>query len=182
LLGEFGKNPEIDAICATQSRRQSKFPLATRPNAETLVETDGSPLLITTGHFGLTLLRAECLKTVEKPWFYAEPDPDGGWGEGRLDDDIWFWHQWRKAGYTLYMAPSVRIGHLELMVSDFDEQLKHRQMTVPNWRKMYGVDDSKTGIDSYYEATEGAESSGQGTAAAEPTGEAAATPGELVQA
>ena len=172
LMAVFGQNAEIDALCATQSRRQKAFPLATVAEAprdedgNAVVECDGSPILVTTAHFGLTLLRADALRKVEKPYFYGEPDENGGWGEGRLDDDIWFWHQWRKAGNNIYMDPLNRIGHLELMVSDFDADLQHRLTTVPQWRRMYGVDDSKTGIDGYRLDDQ---SSGQGTAASDQT-------------
>ena len=70
-----------------------------------------------------------------KPWFKGEPDDKGEWGDDRKDDDIWFWHQWRKAGHTIFMSPTVRIGHLEVVVSEFDEELKHRQINVGDWRK-----------------------------------------------
>ena len=133
LLGEFGNNPEIDALAATQSRRGKPFPLATI-GKETSVEITGPPLKVTTAHFGLTLLRMEHLVDVPKPWFKGEPDDKGGWGDDRLDDDIWFWHVWRKAGHNVYMAPRVRIGHLELIVSEFDDDFKHRQISMPDWR------------------------------------------------
>ena len=104
---------------------------------DTEIVTDGNPILVTTAHFGCTLIRMEDLAEVPKPWFYAEPDKDGRWGDDRLDDDIWFWHQWRKAGKTIYVAPDVRVGHLELVVSEFDEELKHRQIPVGEWWKRH---------------------------------------------
>ena len=33
-----------------------------------------------------------------------------------VDDDIYFWRQWEKAGKTLYNANRVVVGHLELMI------------------------------------------------------------------
>ena len=102
--------------------------------SQTQVDITADPLKVTTAHFGLTLLRMEHFKDLPKPWFKGEPDKDGGWGDDRLDDDIWFWHIWRKAGRTVYMAPRVRIGHLELIVSEFDDDFQHRQISMPDWR------------------------------------------------
>ena len=44
-----------------------------------------------TGHFGLSLIRVDALKRMEKPWFVAQPNAAGVWGDGRVDDDIYFW-------------------------------------------------------------------------------------------
>lgn len=135
LLGHFGDNPEIDALAALQCRRgQDETPLMTIMGQEK-AEVTGKPLLVTTAHFGLTLIRTECLRNLPKPWFYTQPDEAGEYGAGRLDDDIWFWHQWRKAGRNIYVAPDVRIGHLQLMVSEFDEHMQPRHVHVTDWRK-----------------------------------------------
>lgn len=138
LLGHFGENPEIDALAALQCRRgNEESPLMTVMGAKggDLLPVDGSPVKVTTAHFGLTLIRAECLSTVPKPWFKTEPDDKGEYGKDRLDDDIWFWHQWRRSGKTIYVAPDVRIGHLQLMVSEFDEHMQPRHVHVTDWRK-----------------------------------------------
>ena len=137
LMGHLGNNPEIDAIASLQSRRRHKEPLMTVGDGDTSVAVDGRPIKANTAHFGLTLLRMECLKDVEKPWFKAEPNDEGEWGDGHIDDDIWFWNQWRKAGKTLYVAPDVRIGHLEMMVSQFNESLEHELVTMPEWREQH---------------------------------------------
>ena len=135
LLGILGEHPDIDALAALQSRRGSEdSPLMTIAG-QTKVEVTGEPIKVATAHFGLTLIRTECLADVAKPWFKSEPDEQGDWGDGRLDDDIWFWHQWRKAGNNIYVAPDVRIGHLQLMVSEFDEDMQPRHVHVADWRK-----------------------------------------------
>jgi len=89
---------------------------------------------VTTAHFGLTLIRVDSLKDVEKPWFYSQPDEDGEYGDNRLDDDIWFWHQWRLAGKKIYVAPSVSIGHLEETVAVFDDDLQPKHEYIAEWR------------------------------------------------
>lgn len=138
LLGHLGDNPEIDAVAALQCRRgNEESPLLTMMGKKggDLVEIDGRPVKVTTAHFGLTLIRTECLHDVKKPWFFTQPDSKGEYGADRLDDDIWFWHQWRLAGKTIYVAPDVRIGHLQLMVSEFDEHMQPRHVHVTDWRK-----------------------------------------------
>ena len=138
LIGRFGENPHIDALAPLQCRRADDFPLVTCLGKQE-VETNGEAIKATTAHFGLTLLRVDALRTVPKPWFKAEPDASGEWGNDRLDDDIWFWHVWRKAGHTIYVDPEVRIGHLEVMVSEFDESMKVRRMHVDKWRTENGM-------------------------------------------
>ena len=134
LIGTFGTNAHIDALAALQVRRNGDRPLMTVGKAEE-IQTDMSPILVTTSHFGLTLIRVEELRTVPRPWFKSEPDKDGNWSSDRVDDDIWFWHQWRSAGKTIYVDPKVRIGHVEETVSWFDDKLKIQRSSVPEWRE-----------------------------------------------
>ena len=140
LLNDFFSTPDADAMCALQRRRCSDAPLITKRDADGKVEIDGTPVQVSTGHFGLTLFRLDAFKRMEKPWFWETPDKDGDWGDGRLDQDIFFWKQWQKAGNKLYMAPLVSIGHLELVVSEFDESMQSRQLHVNEWRKKEGMD------------------------------------------
>lgn len=115
-------HPEADAIAALQSSRHLPTALFTKKG------DDGKPLgrldtdlmsddlmRISTAHFGLTLIRADKLRDLPKPWFHAAPDPDGGWHDGHIDDDINFWVQWEKVGNSLYLANRVPIGHIEVM-------------------------------------------------------------------
>lgn len=116
--------PDADAIAAVQAGRGSMagrlFTIAdlTGQNvggvpAETFA---GDLTEIATAHFGLTLIRADKLASLSKPWFHDVPAPDGSWNEGRTDADIAFWRKWREAGNSLYLANRVPIGHLELGV------------------------------------------------------------------
>ena len=134
MFGHFGEHPEIDALSALQNRRQKDGALLTIPGVDKVTVT-GEPIRINTSHFGLTLLRLDALRDVPKPWFKAVPDDKGEWGEGRTDSDIWFWRQWLEAGKTVYVAPDVRVGHLELMVTEFDENCKVRHIHVNEWQK-----------------------------------------------
>jgi len=136
LMKHMGENPAIDAIAAFQMRRGQEFPLMT-VGGKTEAGVDDGPIKVTTAHFGLTLIRLEALKKVAKPWFVSKPDDKGEWSDDRLDEDIWFWHQWRLAGNSIYVAPDVRIGHLQLMVSDYDNDFKPRHMHISEWHRRF---------------------------------------------
>jgi hypothetical protein len=115
LIETLESNPHIDAIASMQIRRGNRTMLAS-VKGQSSVEIDGSPIRVTTAHFGLTAIDLRKLKDVPRPWFFSKPCDDGTWGDARIDDDIWFWKQWENAGNTLYMDPQTRIGHLEEMV------------------------------------------------------------------
>lgn len=140
LCDELANRPEIDAIAAIQCRRGSPFPLLAVAGQTSLSVTD-DPIKVHSAHFGLTLIRVDALKKVAKPWFWAKPSSDGEWGNesDKMDDDIWFWHQWRLAGNTVYVAPRASIGHLESMVAEFDENLNARHVYLKDWRKARGL-------------------------------------------
>jgi len=36
--------------------------------------------------------------------------------DGKQDDDIFFWNNFRTSGLNLYLAPRLVIGHLELLI------------------------------------------------------------------
>ena len=52
-----------------------------------------------------------------------------------MDDDIWFWHQWAEAGKTLYCDPLCSIGHLQVMVSQFNDDMNAEYPTPEKWRE-----------------------------------------------
>lgn len=116
-------HPEADAICPLQSARGWSSPLMTMElpdgmSAERVPKSffDGDLTKLRTGHFGCTLIRAKALKDLPRPLIWSKPAPDGTWGDGRVDDDIFFWRQWAEHGKTLFNANRVVVGHLELMI------------------------------------------------------------------
>jgi SAM-dependent methyltransferase len=130
--------PHIDALAPIQSSRHLRTTLFTVHGTEgdnapeiprTQFEGDTTP--VATAHFGLTLIRTAALKRIKKPWFHSTPAPDGGWGEGHIDEDIAFWRKWEEAGNTLHLANRVPIGHAELLVKwpDINLQTFHQSMT-----------------------------------------------------
>ena len=122
LMDLLERRPEVDAVCGLQMHRTRKFPMLTiRSKGKmrmtvSLDDMQNELLQVSTAHFGLTLIRTKSLLDVPHPWFKGEPDSDGNWGDGKIDDDIWFWKQWEKCGKTIYQANRVPIGHAELMI------------------------------------------------------------------
>jgi hypothetical protein len=115
LVQTLVSRDDIDALASMQIRRGGQSMLASIRGGNT-VEIDGTPFKVATAHFGLTAIKLKKLGEVQKPWFWSQPDANGRWGDGRTDDDIWFWRQWERAGNSLYMDPQTRIGHMEEMV------------------------------------------------------------------
>jgi len=137
LLDEFGSHPEADAMAALQCRRGQGFPLMTVRGTDKIECGSLDPILVSTMHFGLTLIRVDALKDIPKPWFFGEPDKNGEYGDDSLDADIWFWHQMRLAGKKIYVAPRVSIGHLEETVACFDENLQPQHEYIHEWRSKH---------------------------------------------
>jgi predicted SAM-dependent methyltransferase len=122
LLALMELNPEIDALCPVQMKRESESPMMAfmgqdgkRLTQINHSELEKEVLPIITGHFGLTVFRPSCFAKMAKPWFHGQPGPDGRWEDGRLDDDIYFWENFRKCGNKLFIANKVNIGHLQLL-------------------------------------------------------------------
>ena len=135
---------DIDAIAPLQVRRSKPVMLGTvhsSVGAETIetgdkqVVWDGNPIRARTAHFGLTVIDLKKLAQVPKPWFMSVPDEHGSWGDNKTDDDVYFWLQWEKAGHSVYLAPDVRIGHLEEMVAIHDPQMQVKHIYPHEWEK-----------------------------------------------
>ncbi len=134
LLNRFGDNPEIDALAPMQIRRGAPEILVKIVGAgEVEIGTEAIP--VDTAHFGLTLIRVEALAKMAKPWFLGEPDENGDWGDGRTDADIYFWRKFKAAGLRLCMDPLVRIGHLELMITQFGADGQAEHVYVNDWHE-----------------------------------------------
>lgn len=135
LLGRFGQSPEIDALAALQCKRGTEdAPLMTMTGIEE-IEITGQAVKADTAHFGMTLFRTEALRRMPMPWFDGRPDANGSYRSlKRVDPDIAFWHNWKKAGNSLYVDPMVTIGHLQPMVAEYDDNFKVRYVHVTEWR------------------------------------------------
>jgi len=116
----MAENPDIDALAPWEMKRESIDPIiyVTDKNgapqrALPVEHFNGETYQVTSAHFGLTILRVESLRKMQHPWFHSTPNDDGEWTEGRVDDDIAFWRQWKEVGNTVHVACHVPIGHLQ---------------------------------------------------------------------
>lgn len=119
---------QCDALAPLQTKREDGRPMLTLKGNLDAPPEEGKTSLprewfaepvqeVDTAHFGLTLLSTAALKRCKKPWFWSTPAPDGTWGDGRRDADIWFWSNWRDSGNRVYVTPRVMIGHGEYVVT-----------------------------------------------------------------
>jgi hypothetical protein len=123
MMRTLAAYPEIDALIPVQMHRTEARPLLTMapgPDGQLIPEVPVTVFhrdvtRLQTGHMGCAILKAEKFSALSKPWFHSRPDADGGWDEGREDDDTYFWLNWWKSGNTLYQANRVTVGHAELM-------------------------------------------------------------------
>jgi hypothetical protein len=124
-------NPDVAALCPLQIGRDKALPLFSikGPDGKILgsfsedhLQTDA--LDMNTGHFGLTLIRLDAIRDLPRPLFLGVPNDEGRWGEGRTDDDIFFWKRLSAAGRRICLCPRVRIGHLQNVITWPGEDLK----------------------------------------------------------
>lgn len=123
-------HPEYDAVMPVQIKRESEGAMVgikdglqdSEINGEMkkvipITYFDNEIVKAYTGHFGLTVFRKSCFEKLKKPWFLPKPGPDESWNDGRIDEDIAFWHNFESSGCQLGVAPDVRIGHLQLVAT-----------------------------------------------------------------
>lgn len=119
---------QCDAITGLQVKREDGRPMLTMkgmtedhaPNWRSTVPMSwfAEPVQeVDSAHFGCTVISTAALKRTPKPWFQGVPNEQGEWGEGRIDDDIFFWRQFRKAGNRVFISPRVVLGHGEYVVT-----------------------------------------------------------------
>lgn len=142
LLSNLVNNEHIDALAALQSRRGMANPLLSvetdaKVGDSIAVNFEGAPLKVKTAHFGLTALRVSKLRDMPKPWFLCQPQDDGSYGDLRVDADIFFWKAWEQQGNSLYVDSSVSIGHMEEMISGFDEKGNHAFWYPKDYQKEF---------------------------------------------
>lgn len=133
LLDVARRYPHADAIAPLQAARHHGQPMFTtrQANGELAKFVDrevlakAEVLKAETAHFGLTLFRADKLRALPKPWFQRTYTAEGELkGEGACDPDVNFWHHWKAAGNTLYIALRVPVGHCVLHVKWPDSNLE----------------------------------------------------------
>jgi hypothetical protein len=122
MLTLMEENPEYDAIIPMQARRENTqmlfgiIPTDGTDSAKICTDEFEKDLLrVDTGHFGLSVFRPSSLLKLKKPWFLGVPDEKGGWDDGHIDDDIYFWKNFSACGLKVALAHKVLVGHMQLM-------------------------------------------------------------------
>ena len=119
---------QCDALTGFQVKREDGRPMLTLKGTLENQPPDGQSHLpmswfaepvqeVDSAHFGCTVISTAALKRAAKPWFFSRPDSQGSWNDGRLDDDIWFWKNWRESGNRVFVSPRVVLGHGEYVVT-----------------------------------------------------------------
>lgn len=141
-LREIADASEFDVVCPLQIGRDRNTLIVKPTEADgtviTELERDRLRDLIWPvqfGHFGLTMIRASALAKLPHPWFKGEPDENGEWSDGRMDDDIWFWKRAAEHGLKIGTTPRVRIGHLQLVGSWLDANLAPVHQYLPEYHE-----------------------------------------------
>lgn len=137
LVNVIAADEDIDAIAALQPKRGCGSVLGAM-DVQTDVNWDGKPIRVQSAHFGLTVIRLAKLKATPKPWFVSKPNENGDWVGGKIDDDVWFWKQWREAGNSVYIDPGCRLGHLEEVVTVYDQELNKVHLYPKDWSQIRG--------------------------------------------
>lgn len=118
LYAMMETNPDIDALFPLQAKREKDLALMYRSQPIARGEMlEHDMIEVDSGHFGLTMLRADSLRDTAKPWFLCEPREDGEYKDGWLDPDIYFWRKFRAAGHKVCVTPRVSVGHAQMVVS-----------------------------------------------------------------
>jgi hypothetical protein len=142
LLGRAAADPDIAAIAPLQVKRGEDYVLGlgvenARPDNRGLLEC-------VSAHFGLTVISLSALRRTPRPWFHSQPAFNGTWrGEGKIDDDEWFWRAFRNAGNKIYLDTHCNIGHLEERVAVYQKDGSVEYMRTDDyWSLIKAQDDS----------------------------------------
>jgi GT2 family glycosyltransferase len=126
LVAFMETHPKAGAVWAAQVRRESNLLLVTTeeggvPTAHKDYALFGNEPFTEarSGHFGLTVIRTKALDAMRHPWFRSVPGRDRRWSReaGKIDADVAFWLRMRNAGWPVYQANDVRIGHMQLVIA-----------------------------------------------------------------
>lgn len=120
MIGVMVEHPEFDCVTGVQVKRHDGHYLFTLRNPDDSLrdmvahdELRSEFVKVGSAAFGLTCFRASRLHDLPKPWFVGHPGEKGDWGADKIDEDMWFWKQWRDNGRNLYLCNQVRLGHIE---------------------------------------------------------------------
>lgn len=109
LVKTMQDRPDLAAIFPVQMSRHENKPLVFQPHLDYTGDLTVTPF----GHFGLTLIRTQMLKSLPKPWMHNIPGPDGDWEtHPQSDADITFWRNLSTNGHKVAQHNKVILGHI----------------------------------------------------------------------
>ena len=142
MMGIMLRCPDIDCLfpaCCRRGRQQEIMATCRQDNGSLGVigvqeePFDGDLIRCATGHFNLTLIRAASLAKLPHPWIQARPNGDNQWEDGRVDPDISFWMKAEEAGWKVYLAAKVRVGHMQQVITWPTEKYEHVQQYIGDY-------------------------------------------------
>lgn len=122
------ENPDVDALAGFQKHRGSNQPILGTNERTQLT----SPADVDCAHFGLTMLRVQCLRNIPRPWFNDAVSLET---RDVIKPDIAFWHRWRNHGYSVHVDEQCRIAHLQDSVIGYNADYSPFNMSFAEWRK-----------------------------------------------
>lgn len=137
--------PGVDAVCPVQmGRTLNKALIVMKPDENGKYSDKVSAELfdqelmeIQSGHFGCTLVRADAIRKMSKPWFLAKPSDEGAWaGKGYVSADISFWRKFTSEGFKLFSANQVVLGHIQEMLLWPGRNLQLVTQEISDYRKV----------------------------------------------
>jgi hypothetical protein len=132
LLRLAAFNEQVDAVYPVKVKRGTTnviaHPLQSEFDGDGTIDVSKDLVESRFGHFGLTVFKRRVFESLPEPWLWSNPNGDGRWDTGKVDADAAFWFKCHKHGLRSFLAPQVRIGHLERTVWTADEQLRAYQV------------------------------------------------------
>lgn len=133
LIRLIESKPDALAIFPMQVKRNSSDILASLvPDDDGKIDLNQELMPVRTGNFGLTIIRVSELVKMSHPWFLSLPDTkDNHWQGNKVDADIHFWLKAEEHGLKSYLAPRIKLGHCQQMITWVDKDLKlvHQYLT-----------------------------------------------------
>ena len=125
---------DLDAVFPVQAKRDSDEQLCTIRNDVDPTEHLTGAL---SGHFGLTVIKADSLRKMKKPWLWSIPNQvTGTWDKGeKIDADIAFWLRANEEGWKVRLAHRCRIGHMEQVISYYGKDGKTLHYSMDKWQR-----------------------------------------------
>jgi len=113
---------------------------------KTSIEMDGSPLLVCSAHFGLTLIPHRGIEEGAEAVVLEQAKEDGHGATGDSMTTSTSGTSGGRRGIRSTSPRTVRLAHRG-MVAIFDENMNIKHVRVPEWRKLNGIGEEDKKVD-----------------------------------